>query len=83
MAKRCVCHEHRPACDCEDNPEQAFLTRAAQIAGAVMLVPVAALGVLFLAAMLGSAIDIVADYQVDRDRCLNRATNGLEIEQCR
>jgi uncharacterized membrane protein len=37
MDRRCICHEHRPECDCEDNPERAFVVRGAQIVAIVLL----------------------------------------------
>lgn len=50
--RRCICHEHRSTCDCEDSPEAAFVTRGVQIAAAVIGAPVLAFIVLVSAALL-------------------------------
>jgi len=35
--KRCICHERRPDCDCEDNPETAFVLSGAKIVAIILL----------------------------------------------
>lgn len=33
--------------------------------------------------LLGSAVDNISKHKSERNSCLQRATNGLEIEECR
>ncbi|MCR6734485.1 MAG: hypothetical protein NVV83_10555 [Afipia sp.] len=33
--------------------------------------------------LLGSGVDNISQYKSERNSCLQRATNGLEIEECR
>lgn len=47
------------------------------------LIPLSALAVVLGAAAFGTAIDAVTDRQLEHSRCLQQATNGLDIERCR
>lgn len=42
-----------------------------------------AAGFFALLMVLGMMLDGVSQYQIEHDRCLKHATNGLEIRACR
>lgn len=52
------------------------------ILGTVMLV-LAGVGALMILSLLGSALESAADWQIEHERCLKRATNGYDAARCR
>lgn len=49
----------------------------------IIIFALASIGAVFVLSLIGTLIEGVTDYSVERERCLKRATNGYEISRCR
>lgn len=54
-----------------------------KIVGAVLITITVTVGAVMVLGLIGAAVEGVADWQVEHDRCLKHATNGYEIRRCR
>lgn len=49
----------------------------------LVLLGATGVGLVFILLLFGQAVDVATQRSIEHDRCLKRATNGYEIQQCR